>query len=140
MGRKFVGVDGPARSRSRRGDQPRLCEHVFVTSKGSAYARFRRSLDNGNVTAALSAAAELPTVTLIDSLEVCRLLALTKDRRYPRAAARWVRRLLDEGATLEDAQLAGASLAHLRAEPEAGLAWETLVRLCERHQAPPVGH
>jgi hypothetical protein len=35
------------------------CEHLFVTSQGSAYMRFRRALDRGNVTEALSAASEL---------------------------------------------------------------------------------
>jgi hypothetical protein len=38
----------------------RLCEHGFVTAQGSAYMRFRRALDRGNVTEALSAASGAP--------------------------------------------------------------------------------
>jgi hypothetical protein len=38
------------------------CEHLFVKSHGSAYTRFRRALDRGNVTEALSAAGELQFV------------------------------------------------------------------------------
>jgi hypothetical protein len=40
------------------------CEHSFVTSQGSAYARFRRALDGGNPTIALAAATELDFVSL----------------------------------------------------------------------------
>jgi len=43
---------------------------VRVTSSGSAYARFRRSLDIGSVTNALAAAAEIKPLGLTDSLEL----------------------------------------------------------------------
>ena len=43
---------------------------MFVTSQGSAYGRFRRALDGGNVTIALAAAAELDWVSLPDALEL----------------------------------------------------------------------
>lgn len=36
--------------------------------------RFRRALDRGNVTEALSAASELPHVGLNEALELCLLL------------------------------------------------------------------
>ena len=49
------------------------CEHLFVTSQGSAYGRLRRALDTGNPTIALAAAAELDFVSLPDALEL-RLL------------------------------------------------------------------
>lgn len=52
----------------------RLCEHAFVTSQGHAHARFRRALERGNATEALSAAAELPQVGLTEALELCLLL------------------------------------------------------------------
>jgi hypothetical protein len=42
---------------------PKTWEHLFVTAQGSAYARFRRALDTGNVTIALAAAAELDFVS-----------------------------------------------------------------------------
>jgi hypothetical protein len=48
------------------------CEHAFVTSQGSAYARFHRSLDTGSVTNALAAAAAPGGLT--DSLELMLLL------------------------------------------------------------------
>jgi hypothetical protein len=76
----------------RRPDQHRLfttlepepvCEHLFVTSQGSPYGRFRRALDNQNAMAALSAAAELPTVGLVDALE---LVLLLRDKARRRAA------------------------------------------------------
>jgi hypothetical protein len=49
-----------------------LCEHMFVTSQGSAYGRLRRALDTGNPTIALAAAAELD-----------------EPGRFRRAALRW---------------------------------------------------
>ena len=39
-------------------------EHSFVSAQGSAYMRFRRALDRGSVTEALSAASELQFVSL----------------------------------------------------------------------------
>jgi hypothetical protein len=65
-----------AAGRTRRGTgdalvQQRACEHTFVTSQGSTYARFRRALKTGNLTLIRNAAAELPSVDLVDALEVC---------------------------------------------------------------------
>lgn len=45
-----------------------VCEHAFVTAQGSAYMRFRRALDRGNVTEALSSASELEHVGPVRSL------------------------------------------------------------------------
>jgi len=45
-----------------------------MTSQGNAYARFRRALERGNVTATLAAAAELRQLGLTDALEVCLVL------------------------------------------------------------------
>jgi hypothetical protein len=39
-----------------------VCEQTLVTSQGSAYARFRRALNSGNLTLIRNAAAELPRV------------------------------------------------------------------------------
>jgi len=52
-----------------------IWEHAFVTAQGSAYMRFRRALDRGSVTEALSAASELQFVSLPEALELTRLLA-----------------------------------------------------------------
>ncbi len=61
------------------------CEHLFVTSQGSAYMRFRGALDRGNVTEALSAAGEVHFVGLAEALELTLLLADGEDARYERA-------------------------------------------------------
>jgi hypothetical protein len=45
-----------------------------VTSQGSPYARFRRALDRGNLTGALSSAVELEHVGLAQALALCLLL------------------------------------------------------------------
>jgi hypothetical protein len=67
-----------------------------MTSQGSPYVRFCRALDRGNVTAALSAAAELQHVGLTEALELCLLLRDKTPERYPRAALRWHGRLCRE--------------------------------------------
>jgi len=51
--------------------------------------RFRRALDRGNVTEALSAASELPFVALAEALELTLLLADREPEKYERAATRW---------------------------------------------------
>ena len=51
--------------------------------------RFRRALDRGNVTEALSSASELEHVGLAEALELCLLLRDKAPERYPRAALRW---------------------------------------------------
>jgi hypothetical protein len=69
---------------------------VFVTSQGSSYSRFQRALMTGNLQVIETAAAELPAVGLDDALAILAVLAQTKTRRFDRAAARWVGRLLTE--------------------------------------------
>ena len=51
--------------------------------------RLRRALDRGNVTEALSAAAELGFVGLAEALELTLLLADKDPERFDRAAVRW---------------------------------------------------
>jgi hypothetical protein len=41
-----------------------------MTAQGSAYMRFHRALDRGNVTEAVSAASELQVVALPEALEL----------------------------------------------------------------------
>lgn len=65
------------------------CEHLFVTSQGHPYARFRRALSTGNPTLAWAAAAELPTLSLVDALALTLLLAGRDPGRFGRAALRW---------------------------------------------------
>jgi hypothetical protein len=68
----------------------------FVTTQGSPYMRFRRARDRGNVTEALSAAAELQFVGLVEALELTLLLADEVLQRYERAAVPWHARFLHE--------------------------------------------
>ena len=51
--------------------------------------RFRRALDRGNVTEALSAASELEQVGLAQALELTLLLADKEPTKFDRAAVRW---------------------------------------------------
>jgi hypothetical protein len=58
--------------------------------------RFRRALDRGNVTEALSAAAELQFVGLAEALELTLLMVEDEPEKYERAAARWHLRFAQE--------------------------------------------
>jgi hypothetical protein len=90
---------------------------LFVTSQGSPYMRFRRALDRGNVTGALSAGSELEHFGLNEALELCLLLRDKAPDRYGRAALRWHGRLCREvDVTLEEAQAVLAALALLSGE------------------------
>jgi uncharacterized protein with PIN domain len=101
-----------------------------VTSQGSAYARFRRYLDACQVDNALTAAHELPRISLSDALELCELLAREHDARFSRGAGRWLVRFAQEHeASLEEIQLAAAALALLAGNPSSVWARETLHRL-----------
>lgn len=63
--------------------------------------RFRRALDRGNATEALSAAGELQFVGLAEALELTLLLAEEEDARYERAALRWHARFVYETKNLD---------------------------------------
>ncbi|MCA1689041.1 MAG: hypothetical protein LC720_00890 [Actinobacteria bacterium] len=104
-----------------------------MTSQGSAYGRFRRALNRGNLDLVHAAALELPHVDLVDALRIVLLMRGADDERYDRAAARWLGRFALErpSARLEDLQLA---LHALEALPYNELAArQTLGRLCEAH-------
>jgi hypothetical protein len=76
--------------------------------------RFRRAVDRGNVTEALSSASELEHIGLAEALELCLLLADKQPERFGRAAVRWHGRFCREtNAGLEEAQAVLASLALL---------------------------
>jgi hypothetical protein len=111
----------------------RGCEHAFVQSPGSAYAQFRRSLNRGNLTSALSAARDLPHVSLEDALELVLLIREQRPDRYSRAAARWAARWSTElpRVDLAESQLVQAALASLATEDGKAGAW-TLLALTRR--------
>ncbi len=103
-----------------------------MTSQGSAYGRFRRSLDRRLVVPALEAAGELERVTLADALELCELLAQADDDRFAPAARRWLIRFLEEvRPSIGEALIASAALSELAARPDSPVALETLGQLVE---------
>jgi hypothetical protein len=85
---------------------------VFVSSQASPYPRFRRALQRGNVTDALSAASELRHVGLLEALELCLLLRDKAPAKFGRAAVKWHSRFVRElpGVTIEDSQAVLAAL------------------------------
>jgi hypothetical protein len=77
-----------------------VCEHVFVTAHGHAYARFRRALGSGNPHLAMEAARGLRHVDLADALSLCLLLRDGDPLRYEPAAVRWLARLLERASPI----------------------------------------
>jgi hypothetical protein len=98
----------------------RVCEHLFVTSEGSAHGRFARALKQGNLFGAEQAAREMRGLSLHDALDLTLLIARSRPDRLERAAIRWHGRLeLEAGVlTLRDASAALAVLAQLPSDPE----------------------
>jgi hypothetical protein len=110
-----------------------VCEHPFVTSQGSAYHRFCRALDRGNVTEALSAASELDHVGLAEALELCLLIRKEAPDRYSRAALRWHGRLCREvDVSLEEAQAVLAALVLLASDRKQNAAYALAELLSRR--------
>jgi hypothetical protein len=113
----------------------RLCEHPFVTAQGSPFAHFRRALDRGNVTEALSSASELEHVGLTEALELCLLLIEKSPERFGRAALRWHGRYCREVADvdLDEGVIVLGLLAALRARG-AKVAASALAEVLGRHR------
>ena len=107
------------------------CEHTFVTSQGSAYARFRRALKTANMGIIRSTAGELPHVDLGHALAVCLTIREAEPHRFERAALRWLARFCVERreATLAEVQSAAWAFENFADEPAA---LQTLQRLCSR--------
>ena len=106
---------------------------MFETSDGSAYARFKRSLEIGNELLVVAAARELPRVALDDALRICLVLRDSDADRYERAAVRWLGRFALEarGVTIEDLRLAAEALDTRR--DRTAKAMERLRGLCVAH-------
>jgi hypothetical protein len=111
-----------------------VCEHLFVTSQGSAFMRFRRALDRGNVTEALSAAGELHFVGLAEALELTLLLADGEEAKYERAALRWHARFAYETKNV-DIRESLAVLVLLAAIPANRMAAAALAELFSRRRS-----
>jgi hypothetical protein len=95
--------------------------------------RFRRALDRGNVTEALSAASELGFVGLAEALELTLLLADKEPEKYDRAAARWHVRFVCDSKNV-DLRESLAVLALLAAIPANRLAAVALAELLSRRR------
>ncbi|MDQ3859465.1 MAG: hypothetical protein M3327_13650 [Actinomycetota bacterium] len=104
-----------------------------MTVEGHAYARFQRALERKNATAALSAAAELEHVGLIDALSLCLVLLDAWPERFETAALRWHGRYCREtrGVTFDEAQAVLALLGALRG-PKRAAAAHALADLVDR--------
>jgi len=87
------------------GDFPRDC--TFVTSQGSARARFQRAIEGRQVVMAEMAARELPWVGLKEALELVVLYAHEDSPKFEQASVRWLARYALEGrdVRLMDVQL-----------------------------------
>ena len=96
--------------------------------------RFRRALDRGNVTEALSAASELQFVGLAEALELTLLLADEEPEMFGRAASRWTARFLQEVPNV-DVRESQAVLALLAAIPANRLAAAALAELLSRRRS-----
>jgi flavin reductase (DIM6/NTAB) family NADH-FMN oxidoreductase RutF len=95
--------------------------------------RFRRALDRGNVTEALSAASELQFIALAEAL-LTLLLADREPEKYERAAARWHVRFAQEVPHV-DLRESQAVLALLAAIPANRLAATALAELLSRRRS-----
>lgn len=86
---------------------------MFVTSQGSAYARFQRALKTGRASVAWNAALELEHIDLQDALVL--VLLVVDEPRFARASARWLGRLCLEvpSLTVQQLQLVAAALTGL---------------------------
>ena len=67
-----------------------------MTSEGHPGARLQRALAAGNLIAAEQAAFEVPFVPLAEARALVELYAEKGDRKYERAALKYLRRYLDE--------------------------------------------
>jgi hypothetical protein len=96
--------------------------------------RFRRALDRGNVTEALSAASELDFVGLAEALELTLLLAGGEPEKYERAVVRWHVRFLQETNNV-DLRESLAVLVLLAAIPANRTAATALAELLSRRRS-----
>ena len=85
---------------------------MFVISEGHPGARLQRALAAGNLTAAEQAAFEVSFVPLTEARALVELYAEKSDRKYERAALKFLRRYMDEAdPSLADVAQVAAILA-----------------------------
>jgi hypothetical protein len=86
-----------------------------MTSQGTAYGRFARAVQRGDILQAEHAARELGELSLADALSLCELLASRDPQRFERAARRWLQRFIDERSpSLPELALAAVALSDMR--------------------------
>ena len=84
---------------------------MFVTAGGSSGAIFWRAIERDNVIGAEAAAREFETLPLDFALALVHLYGRKADKRYERAALRYLERYLAEtNPSLEDAAAMAALL------------------------------
>jgi hypothetical protein len=112
---------------------------VFVTLRGSAYARFRRALDARNPSWASTAALELEHVGLADAVELTLIYLDEEPARYERAALRLHARVVkDLRLGLEDSMAVLGLLAALRGRRAHGAAHALAALIGARATSLPV--
>lgn len=100
--------------------------------EGSAHTRFVRATDQGDVLGAEIAARELEVVNLKDALRLVMLYGSAGNRKFERAAQRWLVRLIEEqSVTLDETRVACEWLRMLTG-PDADLAAGSLAALVYR--------
>ena len=77
---------------------PKECEHTFLTAEPHAHVRFRRVIERRALWLAEDAARELPNLPLEDLLQLVYLYAERGSPKYERTALRWLERYLTEGS------------------------------------------
>jgi hypothetical protein len=109
---------------------------VFALSiKGRSHTWLLAAIRRGDLAGVRAAAAELgQQVNLVDALSIVLVMADHGDRRYDRAAAKWLARLAYErpAVRLEDLRLGLTALEALPHNPAA--AKYQLADLCRRHR------
>jgi hypothetical protein len=91
-----------------------------VTAQGSPLTRFRRAVERESVVLAELAAHEQGWLSLEDALRLTALYAAAGDRKFDKAAVRWLARFALEAdrVRLAELELAAVSLAALPARGE----------------------
>jgi hypothetical protein len=100
-----------------------------VTSDGSAYVRFRRALDTGNIHLVRAAAKELSMIGLGDALRIVYVMR-EDEVLFERAAIRWLRRFMAEceDVTLEQIEQATGAMRAMWWDADGAV--RTLTELC----------
>ncbi len=90
-----------------------------MTSQGTTHGRFTRAIKMRNVRNADDAARELGQLSLEDALQLVYLYGEKGERKYEKAALKWLGRFLEEAEpSLETVAAMSARLVERLTEPE----------------------